>query len=185
MNGIKAFPFKRSQSVFSLLVAAGILLAGCSPAAKAEALQAGMKAPGFNLTATFNRKVSLNQYRGKQFVLIAFYPMDNTPGCTIQLCSLRDDAAKFKATGTAILASNPGSLKSHEDFAKKQNYEYPLLVDQRKAMAKAYGVLNPLGFVNRTVFLIDRQGVIRHVYKGTQDNEEVLTDIAGLKQEAR
>ena len=152
-----------------------------SPGQTQPMLKTGDKAPDFDLPATDGNRAKLSQYtQAGRNVLLVFYPMDNTPGCTIQLCSLRNDYKQFADKNTVILGINPSSLKSHAGFAKAQNLPFPLLVDNGKEMAKAYGVLGPMGFVNRSVFLIDRHGVIQLVVNGIQNNKNVLNTIDQL-----
>lgn len=149
---------------------------------KQPILSIGDKAPDFDLPATGQQgRIKLSQLTqsGKN-VLLVFYPMDNTPGCTIQLCSLRNDYEQFANKNTVVLGINPGSLKSHEGFVKSQNLPFPIVVDQGKQMAKSYGVLGALGFVDRSVFLIDKNNTIRLVVEGTQNNKEVLAEIDKL-----
>jgi peroxiredoxin Q/BCP len=144
--------------------------------------QVGDAAPAFALPASPDGKVvRLTDLRGKN-VIIVFYPGDNTPGCTVQLCGLRDEYKTFQAENTVVLGSNPASLKSHQDFAKKQKYPFPLLVDTDQHMAKAYGAEMALGFNKRKVFVIDRQGIVRHVESGMSSPKKLLTVVRGLNQ---
>lgn len=136
-------------------------------------LTVGDLAPDFNLQATYGRQISLSQYAGKN-VVIVFYPADQTPGCTQQLCSLRDDYSQFQSKDTEIIAINSGSIESHEAFANKQNYTYPILVDTGGQVAKAYGVDGPFVLTQRMVFLVNKHGKIAWIYKGIQDNKELL-----------
>jgi thioredoxin-dependent peroxiredoxin len=132
-------------------------------------------APAFNLQSTGKRYVSLKELRGKNIVLV-FYPMDNTSGCTIQLCRLRDGLADFTAANTVIIASNPGSLDSHEDFAARQKYTFPILVDTDNTMARNYQVASPV-MNTRTVYVIDGEGRIRYAKRGMPLNDELLAVI--------
>ena len=147
------------------------------PAITVESLAVGSKAPAFTLEATGEKSpISLADYEGQNLVIV-FYPRDKTPGCTRQLCALRDDLAVFNELDTAVLASNPGSLKSHESFVESQNYNFPILVDAEKTMAEAYQALKPEGGIQRTVYIIDKQGVIRYVKQGLPPDEELLEAI--------
>jgi peroxiredoxin Q/BCP len=146
---------------------------------KVAPLKVGAIAPEFDLKGTYGRQIRLADYRGQNVVLV-FYPMDQTPGCTQQLCSLRDDYSQLQSVETEVLAINGGNQESHEAFAKKQNYSYPLLVDENGLVSKAYGVAGPFGLTQRTVFLIDKQGVIQWIFSGIQDNQELLTKIKEL-----
>lgn len=136
-------------------------------------LPIGIKAPDFNLPSTTGKKLQLANYHGKK-LLIIFYPMDQTPGCTIQLCALRDEYAKFKAEGIEGIASNPASVESHLKFAQKQHYQFPILSDRDKTMAHDYGVIGLLGMINRTVYIVDSKGVIRYAKRGLPSNQELL-----------
>jgi peroxiredoxin Q/BCP len=138
-------------------------------------LKEGQQAPLFKLEATGPSTVCLSDLlaAGKHALLV-FYPMDNTPGCTIQLCSLRNDYEAFKAKGIEIIAINPGNLKSHEGFAKAQELPFPIAVDKGKTVAQAYGAIGALGITERSVFLISPNGIIKHITKGTQNNKQLL-----------
>ena len=132
----------------------------------ASILQTGLKAPNFSLPATGGKNVSLNDFKGKNLIIV-FYPMDNTPGCTAQLCALRDEYSMFKSLNTEVIGSNPASVSSHEKFAKKQSYPFPLLADEKKEMAKAYNVDGNIGFNRRTVYILDGNGIVRFGERGT------------------
>jgi thioredoxin-dependent peroxiredoxin len=143
-------------------------------------LAIGSPAPAFDLPASpEGQRHQLADYAGKNLVIV-FYPKDQTPGCTKQLCALRDDVAAFTALNTAILGSNPGSLASHQKFAEKQAYPFPILVDADKTMAAAYGALKPEGGIQRTVYIIDGQGIIRFAQQGSPKDELLLNVIREL-----
>jgi peroxiredoxin Q/BCP len=98
--------------------------------------------------------------------VLVFYPRDKTPGCTKQLCALQDELAEFKGSDAAIVASNFGSLTSHESFAEKYGYQFPILVDAEKSMASDYSVIKSDGGTQRTVYVIDKAGIIRFGEQG-------------------
>lgn len=134
-------------------------------------LPVGQAAPDFNnVLATGQQHVSLGDFTGR-YVILVFYPKDSTPGCTQQLCALRDDLAQFEALNTAILGVNPGSLESHERFAEKQRYPFPILVDADKAIARAYGALKPEGGIQRTVYIVGPQGQVVFAQQGMPTDE--------------
>ena len=112
------------------------------------AVTTGEPAPSFSLPGTHDGvrgTYSLDDYRG-QPVVLAFYPGDNTPVCTRQLNEYTDDIDGFRDLDAQVLAVSPESLESHEGFAKAQGgFGFPLLADEEKTLAKAYGVLGPLG----------------------------------------
>ncbi len=142
-----------------------------------ELLSVGSKAPGFSLPATGGKNVSLQNYIGKHHLVIVFYPADNTPGCTVQLCTLRDELDRFKVLNTKIIASNPASVESHKKFAKRQNYVFPILSDKDRTMAKAYNVHGITGFNKRTVYIVDKHGVIRFAQRGMHSNDDLINFI--------
>ena len=134
------------------------------------AADVGKPAPDFNLAGTDDtdagrRDYSLAEYRGQVIVLV-FYPGDNTTVCTRQLNSYTEDIDSFTEAGAQVLAVSPQSVTSHEDFSCKQGgFAFPLLADTDKAVGEAYGILGPLGFYRRSVFVIDGGGVVRYAHR--------------------
>jgi peroxiredoxin Q/BCP len=138
----------------------------------ATPLRAGDPAPDFEGTTTDGKRVALKDYRGRKLVLY-FYPMDDTPGCTKQACSLRDGNADLAARGAAILGVSTQGEQSHQAFTKKYNLNFPLLADTDGAVGRAYGTLggdgiisklkSAVGMADRVTFVIDEKGKIAHV----------------------
>lgn len=128
------------------------------------AVGVGDTAPAFTLLGTGGKSYALTDFRG-QPVVLAFYPGDNTPVCTKQLDSYQGALADFEAVGAQMIGISPQSVESHNKFSCKQGYSFPLLADTQKKVAEAYGVLGPLGFYRRSVFVVDAQGVIRYVHR--------------------
>ena len=135
------------------------------------ALKAGDIAPNFAAVATDGNTIGLADYRGRKLVLY-FYPMDDTPGCTAQACSLRDVNQEIVAKGAAILGVSAQDEKSHREFTGKYKLNFPLLADRDRAIAKAYGatgsglgglVRGLVGVSSRITYLIDEQGRIYQV----------------------
>jgi peroxiredoxin Q/BCP len=127
-------------------------------------IQSGQAAPDFTLPGIERgerRDFTLSEYRGRNVVL-AFYPGDNTPGCTRQLCSYRDDWSEFERLGAVLLGISPQDVDSHEKFATKRNFPFPLLADTDKAVIGAYGVGAPVIGVRRSVFVVDGSGTVRY-----------------------
>ena len=124
----------------------------------------GERAPDFSLPSTGGSTVTLGQYRGTPVVLV-FYPGDDTPVCTKQLNAYNDELAQFDALDAQVLAVSAQGLDSHERFAGKHGFRFPLLADTDKTVAAAYGTLGPLGFPRRSVFVIDRTGVVRSAHR--------------------
>ncbi len=126
------------------------------------AIGVGDRAPDFTLPGTGGQQYSLAEYRGKPVVLV-FYPGDDTPVCTKQLNAYNDGLGQFTDLGAQVLAISPQTVESHEGFAGKHGFTFPLLADTDKKVAGLYGTLGPIGFPRRSVFIIDGDGVIRHV----------------------
>ena len=127
-------------------------------------IEVGEQAPDFTLPGIEKgerRDYSLSEFRGRNVVL-AFYPGDNTPGCTRQLCSYRDDFSDFERVGAVLLGISPQDVDSHEKFAAKRDFPFPLLADTDKAVIAAYGVGAPILHVRRSVFVVDGDGVVRY-----------------------
>lgn len=127
-------------------------------------ISVGDQAPDFSLVGTGNVPHSLNAYKGKTVVLV-FYPGDNTPVCTKQLVCYNNELAQFSELDAQVLALSAQDLESHEKFAAQHGFQFPLLADTEKSVARAYGVLGPLGIPRRSVFVIDASGVVRYVHR--------------------
>ena len=127
-------------------------------------ISVGDIAPDFALPATGGRTVKLSDYRG-QPVVVVFYPGDDTPVCTKQLCSYNNELAQFADVGAQVLAISAQDLESHERFAAKHKFTFPLLSDTDKSVAGKYGTLGPLGFPRRSVFVVDAAGVVRYAHR--------------------
>jgi peroxiredoxin Q/BCP len=134
-------------------------------------LEPGTPAPDFSLPDDFGRTVSLSALRGKRVVLV-FYPGDDTPGCTRQLCQFRDDWSEARALGVEVFGVNPGSARSHGKFREKFHFPFSLLVDKGQEVAALYHA-NGL-IVKRTVYGIGADGVIRFARRGMPSPAEVL-----------
>jgi peroxiredoxin Q/BCP len=123
-------------------------------------LNVGDAAPDFELPGTGDKAYRLADYRGRKLVL-AFYPGDFTAVCTKQFCSYRDQGERLEGLGAEVLGISPQSVESHERFTEEKRLNVPLLADEDKAVARAYGVLaGPM--VRRAIFVIDEEGIVRH-----------------------
>lgn len=130
-----------------------------------DRLQAGDEAPDFSLIDTGGRTVRLSDFREKSAVVVYFYPKDETAGCTMEACAFRDSYEAFQRVGAEVIGISEDTLDSHVRFASKHRLPFILLADPGGKTAKAWRVPKPLGFMRgRTTFVIDRQGVIRHVF---------------------
>ncbi|MBM3800298.1 MAG: peroxiredoxin [Actinobacteria bacterium] len=128
------------------------------------ALGVGDQAPDFTLPGTGGRSYSLSEYRGRPTVVV-FYPGDDTPVCTKQLNSYNDELAQFENLDAVVLAISAQDVSSHEKFADKHGFRFPLLADVDKKVAGSYGVLGPLGFMRRSVFVVDAGGTVRYAHR--------------------
>jgi peroxiredoxin len=117
----------------------------------------GDQAPAFSLESTQGR-ISLEQQLPQGAVLLVFYPGDDTPVCTRQLCDYRDHLKEFGELGVQVLAINPQSVESHAEFASKHELPFPLLSDPTRETCRAYGAVGLLGMTRRSLFLIARSG---------------------------
>ena len=127
-------------------------------------ISVGDQAPDFSLPGTGNQNYSLSAFKGKTVVLV-FYPGDNTPVCTKQLVCYNNELAQFSELDAQVLAVSGQDLESHEKFATQHGFQFPLLADTEKAVARAYGTLGPLGIPRRSIFVIDASGVVRYVHR--------------------
>jgi len=152
-------------------------------------LKAGRKAPDFTLPDQNGDKHKLSSYKG-QWVLIYFYPKDDTPGCTKEACAIRDSWSKFKRLKMQVFGISTDPVKKHAKFADKYDLPFTLLADEEKKVVNKYGVWGLKKFMGREYegtfrhsFLIDPDGKIAKIYdkvKPTEHAEEVLADRRAL-----
>jgi peroxiredoxin Q/BCP len=136
-------------------------------------LQPGSITPDFELQDAEGRLIRLSQYRGKNAVVVYFYPKDDTDVCTKQACSFRDLFAKFQSAGAVILGISDDSVESHKAFSAKYRLPFSLLSDQGGRVRKRFGVAKKFGVLpGRVTFVIDRSGVVRHVYSGLRESDK-------------
>ena len=149
------------------------------------------KAPAFVLPDQGGKEHSLEQYLGK-WVVLYFYPKDDTPGCTAEACSFRDHFAAFKRAGVVVLGVSVDPVKKHGKFVAKYDLPFTLLSDEEKQAVKLYGVWGKKKFMgreylgtSRVTYVIDPTGMIVRVYdkvKPAEHAEEVLADIKAMKK---
>jgi peroxiredoxin len=135
----------------------------------------GDPGPDFTLPGTGGRDYRLSDYAGRP-VLLVFYPQDNSPVCMKQLRSYSDGMSSFEDVGAQVLGLSPQTVASHEEFAARIGVRFPLLADSDKAVGQQYGILGPLGFYRRSVFVIDGIGTIRYARRS-------LTNLAFVDRE--
>lgn len=140
------------------------------------ALQIGDKIPEILGTDQQGNEIKAGDFAGKKLALY-FYPKDNTPGCTAQACSLRDGYQELKKAGYEIVGVSTDSEKSHQKFIEKFSLPFPLIADTDKKLVEEFGVWQEKSFMGkkfmgtvRTTYLIDENGIIRHVLEGRKVN---------------
>jgi len=153
-------------------------------------LKEGDKAPDFTLPSSDGGNVSLKDFKGKENVVLYFYPKDDTPGCTKEACSFRDQRKLFQAQGAEIFGVSFDSVDSHKKFIGKYKLSFPLLADADKTVAQKYGVYKQKSFmgksymgIERTTFVIDKDSKIRKIFpqvKVDGHTEEVLAAVKSL-----
>ncbi len=167
------------------------LLAGIAIAFQATAedgtLGIGDMAPDFSLPDQAGAKRSLGEFRGRWIVLY-FYPKDDTPGCTTEACALRDDYLGLSELGAQILGVSLDSAESHAAFTKKHGLPFPLLVDEGGQVAEKYGALWgiwPLRYAKRHTFVINPEGKIVQIYRKVDPkshSQQLISDLRSLQQ---
>ena len=128
-------------------------------------IQIGKPAPDFVLPCSTGEPIRLSDFRGKSEVVLFFYPKDNSPACTAQACSFRDHYEAFRDAGAEVIGISSDSEASHERFARFWKLPFFLVSDDKGEVRARYGVSRTLGlFPGRVTYLIDREGVIRHIF---------------------
>lgn len=156
-------------------------------------LNVGDPAPGFELPDAEGKTVKLQDLKGK-WVVLYFYPRDNTPGCTKEACGFRDAYSEYQNSDVVVLGVSTDDAKSHTKFATKYDLPFPLLVDEGGAIASEYGSYGLKKFmgkeymgISRSTFIIDPDGKLAKIYRKVKPEphaEEVLKDIAELSGDA-
>jgi len=141
----------------------------------------GDAAPKFKLPACPSGVISLDDFLGSKNVILAFYPKDDTPGCTKEMCAFSKDLAQFAETNTQVIGISCDSVQSHEKFAGKFSLKQPLLADVDGRVGKSYGTVTPgKTTASRKLFVIDKKGIIRHICEGMPDNEMLIALVKTL-----
>ena len=177
----------KHHSIGTRIVSRIVLYCACITAASAvwaATPEAGSPAPAFRLQDQAGAWHELSEYRGKWLVLY-FYPKDDTPGCTTQACEFRDNVFAFNKLGAVILGISVDDVASHKQFAEEHSLPFTLLADSTKETAKSYGVLrSALGLMeiaSRETFIIDPQGRVAKHYASVDPKGHSLMVLADLK----
>lgn len=129
--------------------------------------EVGDEAPDFELVGTSERLVRLSSFKERAIVVLAFYPADFSPICTEQLRAYSGAVDDFSALDAEVLGISPQSVEMHENFRSALDLRVPLLADVDKEVGRSYGVLGPLGFYRRSMFVVDRKGMIAYAHRST------------------
>ncbi|WP_126456666.1 peroxiredoxin [Sulfuriflexus mobilis] len=169
------------------LLLLAILVLRSAPASAGPVV--GEDAPAFDLLDQNSQRQRLEDYRG-QWLVLYFYPKDDTPGCTAEACQFRDEYYRIKALGAVVMGVSLDDLASHKAFAAKYHLPFSLLADGEKKFAAAYGVLSgfgPIKFARRQSFIIDPQGRIARHYARVSPRQhagEILRDLQALQKQS-
>ena len=153
----------------------------------APILKVGDDAPTFTLPDSLGNQVSLNDYKGK-WVVLYFYPKDDTPGCTTEACHFRDDFKLLESLGAKVIGISIDDSFSHKKFAEKYNLPFPLLSDASGEVASRYGALNNflvIKLAKRYTYLINPQGKIAKIYLSvdtSKHSQEIIEDLKKFKE---
>ncbi len=168
--------------LLAVAIAGGLLWWNLADAA--DIPKPGQPAPGFSLQDQNGKVHALKDYLG-QWVVLYFYPKDDTPGCTKEACSFRDDLHQLEKLGAQVVGVSVDDTDSHAKFAQKYHLPFPLLADKDGKVADSYGSLTNLGLVKiakRYTFLIDNNGNIARSYQSVDTSRHSQQIIDDLKQ---
>lgn len=147
-------------------------------------VKVGDKAPDFTLPSQLGDNVTLSEFFGKKNIVLYFYPKDESPGCTKEACSFRDNYQELTSLGAEVLGISGQSIESHKSFATHYGLPFILLSDQENSVRKLYGVPSTMGVLpGRVTYVIDKQGVIRSIFVSqTQAEKHVEEAKKALQQ---
>ena len=150
----------------------------------ARGIGVGDKAPDFTLTSSSGEPVRLQDKIGGNVVVLYFYPKDETPGCTAEACAFRDAYESFTDLGADVIGVSSDSVERHVAFAGKHNLRFTLLSDEGSKVRKLYRVPATLGLLpGRVTYVIDRSGVVRHVFNSmTNVDGHVKSALAAVQE---
>lgn len=140
---------------------------------KDNILAVGDTAPDFSLKTATDSTIVLSSFKNNNYVVLVFYPGDETPVCTKQLCELRDEYQALTQRNAVVFGINAGSKESHQKFSEKNHFKFPLLVDLNSSVADHYHAKGTL-MNKRTVYVIDKQGLIVFAKRGKPPVDDIL-----------
>ena len=147
-------------------------------------VEINQKSPDFTLPDQDGNERKLSEFSGKN-ILLAFYPFDFSPVCTVEFGCFEDDLSKLNDLNAQVLGISVDSKYSHKEFADKLKLDFPLLSDFSKEVCRLYGTLRSEGFSNRAYFIIDKKGMVRFKYlmptpKDRLENNQLIEDLKKL-----
>jgi peroxiredoxin Q/BCP len=147
-------------------------------------VRVGDPAPDFTLMDQSGNPVTLSEKRG-HWVVLYFYPKDDTPGCTKEACSFRDNIISMQQLDAVVLGISVDTVASHKAFSEKYHLNFPILADNRKAVCRTYGILTSylgLEVASRSTVIIDPQGVVRRLFPSVEPKDHALEIYKALKE---
>ena len=153
-------------------------------------VKVGDKAPDFTLPSQMGDNVTLSEFFGKKNVVLYFYPKDESPGCTKEACTFRDNYEQLTILGAEVLGVSGQSVESHKSFATHYGLPFILLSDKENKVRELYGVPSTMGIIpGRVTYIIDKKGIVRHIFNSqTQAQrhvEEAKNTLKQLEQEEK
>ena len=152
-----------------------------------QSLKVGLPAPNFKLEDAYGSVHSLSEYRGK-WIILYFYPKDNTPGCTVEARHFKGDSDLYAEANAVILGINTDNAKRHQSFVSRYSLPFTLLIDENGEISQTYGALFKLGpvkFSKRHTFIINPEGLIAKIYRSVspgKHSRQILEDLELLKK---
>jgi thioredoxin-dependent peroxiredoxin len=144
----------------------------------------GYRAPEFTVQSHTGQEVSLADYRGKNAVVLYFYPKDGTTICTKEACSFRDAYENFVQAGAVVIGVSSDSAESHQAFVASHRLPFVLLTDEDGSLRKAFGVSKTLGIMpGRVTYVIDKDGVVRHIFNSQFAAERHVAEALNIVRE--
>jgi peroxiredoxin Q/BCP len=137
---------------------------GGDPSTEDYDVEVGLPAPDFSLPDQTGEIVSLKDFAGKSVVVLYFYPKNNTSVCTAQACGFRDSYEAFRDAGAEVIGISSDSVESHQGFAFEYSLPFHLLSDAEGKVRDRYGATSMLGIPGRVTYIIDKEGIVRHMY---------------------
>ena len=174
----------RSMGRRMAMMGVGIVLVSIAAGATLADLQVGDQAPAFSMVGSDGKNYTLDQFKGKSAVVLAWFPKAFTGGCTKECKSMREHSKELQELKVAYFTASIDTPELNKKFAESLDLDYPILSDPDKTAANAYGVMSARGFANRWTFYIDKEGIVRAIDKSVkppQAGPDVAAKVKELK----